>query len=220
MNNEIIHKDENLINYQEQIKIKNNQINSLKIDLTKKESYFRNNENELKNQISINNNNIKQKDTQIKNQQNKLNEKNKHISCLEHSYTKQLSKIDAAEYCILCFKEEISNNDVEIKYLKNNALPKKLFSPLAYVYLILKSNPKEISLNIKLYKVLKDSNCFDIGFYLNNNEDLLESIWCKYFSPELHYVCHGFYEKRTFNKKYFVRDSKKALFEYLLKCDG
>ena len=93
------------------------------------------------------------------------------------------------------------------------------FSPKTVFYLIFKSKPKEISLNIKLYQVLKNSKCFDIGFYLNKNKDLINSKWYKYFSPELHYICNGFNENRKFNKKYFNRNSKKELLDYLLKCD-
>ena len=69
-----------------------------------------------------------------------------------------------------------------------------------------------------MYKSLKNSKCFDIGFYLNNNPDLIESKWCKFFSPELHYVCKGFDEGRLFNKKYFNRNSKKELLKYILTC--
>ena len=128
-------------------------------------------------------------------------------------------KIDNNEYCVSCYKEELSNTHLEISYLRNNTFTKKILSPVAYLYLILKSNPKEISLNIKLYKALKDSKCFDIGFYLNKNKDLINSTWCKYFSPELHYVCNGFNEDRVFNKKNFNRNSKKELLDYLLTCD-
>ena len=92
-------------------------------------------------------------------------------------------------------------------------------SPLSYLILLFKFKPNELSLNIKLYKVLKNSNCFDVGYYLKNNNDILESRWCKYFSPELHYLCYGFYENRKFNKKYFNMDSKESLLEYLSKCE-
>ena len=34
---------------------------------------------------------------------------------------------------------------------------------------------------------------------------MIGSKWCRYFSPELHYVCKGFDENRVFNKKYFKR---------------
>lgn len=201
LNNEISQRDQNLkINenkYFEQIKIKDNEIISIRDNFAIKEDNL---------------------NSKIKIQQIELDDKKRRIDSLEHSYTTHLSKIDQNEYCIDCFKEEISNNCLEIKYLKNNTLIKKVLSPLAYAYLIIKSNPKEILLNIKLYDALKNSKCFDIGFYLNNNKDLIESKWCKYFSPELHYVCTGFSEDRTFNKKYFNRNSKKDLLEYLLTC--
>lgn len=150
-------------------------------------------ENELNNQININN----EKDNQIKITQRKLDE--------EKTKTKS-------------FKEELLNKQQEIEYMKNGNAIKKILSPAAYLYLIFKSNPREVSLNIKLYQTLKKSKCFDIGFYLNKNKDLINSKWCKYFSPELHYTCNGFNEKRKFNKKHFDKYSKKDLLDYLLNC--
>ena len=118
--------------------------------------------------------------------------------------------INNNEFAIHNYKIEtdIKRLENEINYLKD-----------CYLYLIVKSKPKEISLNIKLYRTLKNSKCFDIGFYLHKNKDLINSKWCKYFSPELHYICNGFEEDRTFNKKYFNRNSKKELLEYVLNCD-
>lgn len=104
---------------------------------------------------------------------------------------------------------------IEIEYSKNNNLVKRLLNPLSYVYLILKSKPKEISVNLKLYRALKNNKCFDIGFYLQNNKDVLESKWCKYFSPQLHYVCCGFDEKREINKKTLKNMSKKESLDFL-----
>ena len=81
------------------------------------------------------------------------------------------------------------------------------------MYIISKSKPSEIITNIKLYKSLKNSKCFDIGYYLTKYPDIAKSKWCKYFSPELHYVCEGFNEKRKFNKKFFKNHDKKELIE-------
>ena len=224
LNKEINKKDQNLNDnkegYMEHIEIKNNQIVSLKNNLYQKENTFAIKESKLKNQINITNKNIKEKDKQIKLQKKELNEKKDQIEDIKQQYRKELSKTDINKYCISCFKEEISNNHLEIEYLKKYTLLKRILNPIAYLYLILKPNQKERLLNIKLYQTLKDSNCFDIGFYLNNNKDLINSKWCKYFSPELHYVCKGFDEKRAFNKKYFNRTSKKDLLKYLLECDN
>ena len=207
-NNQIDSLTNNFNQIEKDLTSKENQIKSLKDDFSRKE-----------NELTIKDKDIQQKNNQILNQQNELDNFEGKLNSLKHSYTKQLSKIDNNKYCIDCFKEEISNNHLEIKYLKNNTLIKKILSPLSYGYLILKSSPKELSVNIKLYKAIKNSKCFDIGFYLNQNKDLIESKWCKYFSPELHYVCNGFDEGRTFNKKYFNRDSKVDLLDYLLTCD-
>ena len=180
-----------------QLRDANSQINSLRSELDLKGQDF-------------------QKEFNSKNSQ--LSKKDEELNKIKYQYSNQLSKLDAKEYCISCFKEEIDNNHLEIDYLKNTSLTKKILNPLSYLYLIVKSNPRELSLNFKLYKALKNSKCFDIGYYLNKNKDIQESKWCKYFSPELHYVCVGFYEKRKFNKKYFNRNSKKELLDYIINC--
>lgn len=187
--------------------------------ITQKEESLKENEKNHLKQINSLKKDLKYQDAKIKIQNQELKENEKKLNSVQRSYVKQYSNIVNKDYCINCFKEEISNNHLEIEYLKSNILLKRILSPISYLYLILKSNPKEILLNIKLYQSMKDSECFDIGFYLNNNKDLIESKWCKYLSPELHYVCNGFNEKRTFNKKYFNRNSKKELLNYILTCN-
>ena len=235
-NNKMNFKDTQISGFKSKLDLKDSQIKNIESKLFNKDRKI----HYLETQLEIANNDInsmnhelddknikiieliddsKQKDNQIKTKLDELNDKDMKLSYLGHCYTKQVSKMQNKEYCISCFKEEISNNKLEINYLKNNTLIKKFLSPVSYLYLILKSSPREISLNIKLYRALRNSKCFDIGFYLNKNKDLIESKWCKYFSPELHYVCNGFKENRTFNKKYFNRNSKKELLEYLLVCD-
>ena len=224
----LINRENEISNLNNELQKANLEITSLKSDISKKEEV----ENNLNIQLQISDNKIKKNiqqlnqknstiqfmDNQIRSKESELNDKNLLLNNIKQQYTAQLSKLDAKEYCINCFKEEISNNHLEIEYLKNNTLIKKMLNPFSYIYLIFKSNPKELSLNIKLYKALKNSKCFDIGYYLNNNEDLKKSKWCKYFSPELHYVCNGFNENRNFNKKYYNRNSKEALLEYIKNC--
>ena len=132
---------------------------------------------------------------------------------MEYQCNNQRAEINTNKYLINDYKFELENNYLEIKYLKQNSLIKKLLNPFSYVYLVFKSNPKEIFLNFKLYKALKNSEDFDIGFYLNNNKDLIESKWYKYFLLELHYVCTGFDEKREFSKFYHKKDTKQDLLE-------
>lgn len=192
----------------EEISFKDAQITGFNSQLSLKESQIKNFESKLIN-----------KEIEINELNNQLKLKENEFDSIKQQYIHQLAKLDNKEYCVSCFKEEIKNNHLEIQYLKNESIAKKLLSPFAYIYLLFKSQPKELSLNYKLYKALKNSKCFDIGFYLNNNKDIMNSRWCKYFSPELHYVCNGFNEKRKFNNKYFNTNSKKELFDYLLKCD-
>lgn len=204
------------------------EISSLKTNLAKKEQIEQDLNNKLnianiqikntKEQINIKDSTIIEKNNQIIVKQNELNNKEELLKTIKNEQTIQLSKLDSKEYCITCYKEEIMNNKSEIEYLKKNTFIRKLFSPFAYIYLIFKSRPNEILLNFRLYNSIKNSKCFDIGYYLANNDDVSKSKWCKFFSPELHYVCNGFNEKRKFNKKYFNRNSKEELLSYIRKC--
>ena len=163
-------------------------------------------------------NNLNSKNDELKNQEIILNKNKKTIdelNLIKIRYMNQLAALDTNRYFMNNLKNDLENKDLEIRYLKSSNLVKKILSPFSYAYLILKSKPKEISLNLKLYNALKNSDEFDIGHYLANNDDIKKSKWRKYFSPQLHYVCRGFDEKREINKRYFKAESKKELLDYI-----
>ncbi|WP_296893642.1 hypothetical protein [uncultured Methanobrevibacter sp.] len=224
-NNEIMYKDSKLHNLDSKLNLNSSQIKKFKSQLYNNELEMNdmvdkiqsaNSEiSHLKNELSSTHDDFEAK---INIKEDELNEKEIYLNYMINQFNVQLSKLDTKNYCIKCFKDEISNNKMELKYYKDNGLIKKIISPLSYIYLIFKSNSNEVSLNIKLYKLLRNSNCFDIGYYLKNNPDLINSKWCKYFSPELHYVCYGFNENRDFNKKFFIKNTKLELLNYLIKC--
>lgn len=179
--------------------------------LNSKNKTLLNEKENLKNSLNSKNEEIKNQKIILSNNKKEINE----LNLIKGQYIKQLATLDTNQYFMNDLKNELENKDLEIRYLKNNNLVKKILSPFSYAYLILKSKPKEISLNLKLYKSLKDSDEFDIGHYLANNEDIKKSKWTKYFSPQLHYVCRGFDEKREINKRYFKAVSKKELLDYI-----
>ena len=194
-------------------------INEAADDFTQEKSYYNNKINTLNDEIHTLNDEINLRIKKENELENELNNQININDAKEEQIKINQTTLDKEKKKSKSLKEEISNNQLEIQYLKNdNNIIKKIISPAAYLYLIFKSKPKEITLNIKLYQALKNSNCFDIGFYLNKNKDLINSKWCKYFSPELHYTCNGFNEKRKFNKKYFEKYTKKDLLHYLLNC--
>lgn len=108
------------------------------------------------------------------------------------------------------YEDMITNLKTSLYYykLKSNT-KKRLFSPFNYLYILFNRN--NIIDNIKLYKKLQKSDLFDIGFYLNNNPDISREKWCKFLTPELHYVCHGFYEGRKINETHNTNLTKKEL---------
>ncbi len=225
LKNEFDKKERNLkqriIEMDSQIDTQNDDIKLKEEELLEKDSLISdvNGKLKLKEEELLEKDLISDVNGKLKLKEDELFERDSILQVLQSQSNSYSNKLNSKEYCISCYKEELNNNKYEINYLKNNSnLLKKIMGLFSYVYLILKSNPNEISLNIKLYKALKNSNCFDIGYYLSNNPDIIKSKWCKYFSPELHYVCNGFSENRKFNKKYFNRDSKKNLLKYILLC--
>ena len=226
LNNELNEANEKINKLSNELENKDKLLKNMEEDFNKRASELNNELQDAKDQIKsneekLNDNdlNIRFKDNQLKYKEKELNRTKNVLDSIQRQYNKQLSQLDTEKYCISCYKEEINNNNVEIAYLKRNVFTKKILSPLAYLFIIVKSNPKDWSVNFKLYRALKSSKCFDIGYYLNNNEDILESKWAKYFSPELHYICNGFKEGRRFNKKYYNRNSKKKLLENLSKYE-
>ena len=165
-----------------------------------------------KKQLSNLDTQLENKESQLKISEAQLKTKSLRLDSLKSKYNKQSRTLHNRQHCINCYEEEIDNHNIEIQYLKkSDKVSKKLIIPVAYLYLLVKSKPSEIGTNIKLYKTLKSSEYFDIGYYLNKYPDIPKSKWCKYFSPELHYVCNGFDEDRKFNKKYYNKKSKKEL---------
>lgn len=187
-------------------------------------------ENVLNNYIYFANeiHQFKTKNAEMNNQL--IMEKNKHekeINNLKEDQNSKLMNIDQVKLdYIHKMNKLISDNEqynarLKIKNKENHYLKKiyekrkKIISPFTYLYLIFHSNIREIIINIKLYNALKNNDCFDLGYYLNKYPEIADSKICKMFSPELHYVCYGFKEKKIFNSKYSNYTNKKDLIKKL-----
>lgn len=218
---QLVNKDNTIKKLSAELNDANNEINHLKKEIEEEKSLSKSKVADLNFKVETTSQEIASlKKDFAETEANLKNQHQKELESIKKSNVYQYNQLNSKEYCISCFKEEIANKKHEIDYLKNDSLLKKILSPFSYVYLILKSNPNEISINYKLFKALRNSECFDIGYYLNNNEDIQKSKWIKYFSPELHYICNGFNENREFNKKYFNRKSKEELLDYLMTCES
>lgn len=229
LESKLYNKENEIQSSKDSLKQVNAQIESLKNDLDSKEVELDDANNQIdvitkqnkinEDKLRAMGSDISYKNIQIRIKDAELLDKSNTLNHLKKQASSQMVKLENNEYCISCYKKEIENNNLEIQYLKDTSFSKRFLSLFDYLLIAFKSNPKEIPINFKLYRSLKNSKCFDIGYYLNNNKDIIESRWCKYFSPELHYICKGFDENRKFNKKYFNRNSKKELLEYILKCN-
>ena len=189
-----------------------NQIDSLKEDNLEKDQVIGDVKGKLENangQISLLNNDLLLKEEIHNGKWNEI--KNQIMGFkLELDSLKEYVLVEK-ENQIMSNNQKISNKDAEINYLKNGMSLRLILSPLAYFILIFKSNSKNILTNIKLYRKLKNNDYFDAGFYLNEYPDVYGSKWCKYFSPELHYVCFGLTENRSCNNSYDTEEFTKEL---------
>ena len=211
-------KEEELEFVNSQLLLKENELKTTKNRLINLENHFLDVKKELnftKRQLSEFQSNIGTSDDKLADFEDNFLDNFTDIKKELVEVQKQLSEVTNAsnEY-----KDNLISRDLEKEYLKNDAkLSKKIFSPLSYIYLVGKSKPNEIMTNIKLYRTLKNSECFDIGYYLNKYPDIPESNWCKYFSPQLHYVCNGFDEHRKFNDKDYNIKNKNELIRDIQK---
>ena len=193
-NTEINFLRESFINKDEQIEQYNTEINFLRESFINKDEQI----NKLIGKIKI------------------YEETEQNLKSYKENYSKLAHESKDNKYFVNYYKQEMENKQTEIEYIKKNQLIRKILNPFSYIFLIIKSKSNEISLNLKLYKAMKNSNHFDIGFYLNKNNDLKDSKWEKYLPLELHYICYGFNEKRKFNAENINFDSKKGLLNYFL----
>jgi len=235
-NEDTLHEKEQLINrLNSEINNRNkivldtkNKIEELSKNISMLEKSINENNDEISALKSKNNTLVNEKETlintlnskndEIKKQEIVLNKNKKTIdelNLIKGRYMNQIAALDTNRYFMNNLKQDLETKDLEIRYLKSRNLVKKISGSFSYAYLILKSDPKEISLNLKLYNSLKNSDEFDVGYYLANYEDIRKSKWAKYFSPQLHYVCRGFDERREINKRHFKAESKKELLDYI-----
>jgi len=181
----------------------NRQINKDEKELKKLKKQFKTDDKTIKNQkkiINKQNNTIKTKDKKIKqlttNQKNIIKQKNN----INKNYKKFVQKD----------KDKVGHlRTTEDYYKLKGNFKKKLLLFLPYLYIIFRHN--NVLENIKLYRLLQNNDWFDIGFYLDKYSDISRNKWCKFLTPELHYVCHGFDEKRLPYPNYKNNLSKNGI---------
>jgi len=108
-------------------------------------------------------------------------------------------------------KTRLAEKDLEVEYYSQLSFSNKLFCGLnSYIYLILKSisSHQSISTNLNLYKILKNSDFFDLGYYLKN-KNLKGTRFYSGLNPILHYIFFGINENISINRKLNVESGDK-----------
>ena len=176
--------------------------------LKKTENQLKKTENQLKkteNQLQANVNKSNQLKLEIKKYKNRLENKNKIVNDL---------KIE---------NNRLITHNLELEYFSGDgrSITQKLISKFPSLFILVNFNKtgfKNALLTIKGFKSIKRNKLFDIGYYLNNNRDIKRSG----VDPLLHYLYHGFKEKRDpssrFKNSYYlerypdVKNSKNKSF--------
>ncbi|OED29884.1 hypothetical protein [Methanosphaera sp. WGK6] len=151
------------------------------------------------------------------------------IKELEKKNTKTQTKLDQSIKYIKQYKtllqqyktreikreDQLAYNKISMDYYQlKTTLKKKLTQPLPYIYIILKSR-KNTTTNIKLHRKIQKNRWLDIGYYLSKNKDLKRDKWCKWLTPETHYICYGIDEKRKPYENYTQPLNRQEILQQL-----
>lgn len=106
-------------------------------------------------------------------------------------------------------------DDVSINLLKTSNF-RFITIILSYLYIIYKFKwGSELKLNLKLFNLIKNKNWLNWGFYLENNSEINTFKWLKLLTPEVHYVCNGYYEGRLPKPNFDKKLKKEDIIETL-----
>lgn len=238
-NDEMNYKDSQIYNVESQISLKETQIKSIESKLESKTYEVKSKDDKImvkEKELALLNNKLKDKEHEIEivnnrlinlestflenkekleNTQNQLNNANNQLKILKEEHNK-ISSQDSKSLDVQNSSEgQNKSKNPDVKNNQKSKLSKKFFNYLSYAYILFKSKPNDIKTNIQLYNSFKDSDYFDSNYYLNKYPDISKGKFCKYFSPELHYVCNGFDEGRKFNNNSINKKNKKELLEFL-----
>lgn len=145
----------------------------------------------------------------------KIFENNQYKHKLQDLNKLETNKINTNKI-LIDINEKHAHKRTTLEYYKlKSKIKKKLILFLPYLYILYKH--ESILTNFKLYSLLQNNPWFNIGYYLNKNSDISRNKWCKIFTPETHYVCHGYNEKRKPNPNYNINLTKKEIIKQLEK---
>lgn len=130
----------------------------------------------------------------------------------ENSFKAQFSKVKKHNRYLT---RRLDEKDLSIEYYSNLSSFNKLFSGFnSRIYIILKSiaSHENIGTNLSLYKLLKSSDFFDVGFYLKH-KNLKGTRFYSTLNPIVHYLFFGMGENVSFNRtlKFEFSDKKELL---------
>lgn len=130
----------------------------------------------------------------------------------ENSFTAQISKFKKHNRYLT---RRLDEKDLSIEYYSNLSSFNKLFNGFnSRIYIILKSiaSHENIGTNLSLYKLLKSSDFFDVGFYLKH-KNLKGTRFYSTLNPIVHYLFFGMGENVSFNRtlKFEFSDKKELL---------
>ena len=192
---------------------------SLEKQLKKQKNNLRNLDDEnsmLKEKNRLLQNKISEKKIKFKNVKYQLNQAKNQLKLSNNLIQEKkviISNIEKREEKIINkLKFQIDGLNaifLELEYLnnKNRSFLQRLISKFPSLYILFKNktNLRKTLTYIKGYNAIKKDNLFHVGYYLKNNNDIRVSG----FDPLLHYIYHGFKEKRspspTFNSNYYIK---------------
>lgn len=153
---------------------------------------------EMNKAIQGKNEGLARRDKAIQGKNEGLREKNRIISMKSNENNLLNNMVNS----LINDNKDLRSNLYEIQYQNmDRTLIQSLFYRFPSLKILFNKNNtsfKNALTNIKGYKAIKKNNLFDIGYYLENNEDIRSSGK----DPIIHYIYHGFKENRKPNPKF------------------
>mgnify|MGYP001220161347 CR=1 FL=1 len=178
----------------------------LRAILEKNEAIHSKNEGIVKRDEAIRSKNegLARRDKTIRSKDKSIREKNRIISRMKSDNNSLNKEVNG----LIKENIDLKSNLYGIHYKNmDRTIIQSLFYKFPTLKILLNKNNtgfKNALINVKGYKAIKKNNLFDIGYYLQNNEDIRKSGK----DPILHYIYHGFRENRKpnpeFDAKYYI----------------
>ena len=197
-----------------ELKFQNNDMKSILSDNTVTLNHLKNGLNQTNNKLKETETRLDKTNTRINLVGSELQETGSRLEFLDKKFSRMDGNYELVNELSKNL-DHIERNVAEMNYRNNygRSIKQRLMSRFTILYLLFKGKTdiKSSIINIKGYRAIKKNHLFDLGYYLKNNRDVMETGK----DPFIHYLYHGFEENRNpspdFDGDYYLQSNMDVL---------